>query len=71
MGRDYLSELKTMTPKEMQALSGELREKIVSAVSKNGGHLASNLGMVEATIALHHVFDSPHYCRWWAPVIRA
>ncbi|MBR2944746.1 MAG: 1-deoxy-D-xylulose-5-phosphate synthase [Clostridia bacterium] len=60
MGRDYLSELKTMTPKEMQALSGELREKIVSAVSKNGGHLASNLGMVEATIALHHVFDSPH-----------
>lgn len=58
--RDYLSEIKNMSFKEMQALSGELREKIIATVSKNGGHLASNLGMVEATVALHHVFDSPN-----------
>ncbi len=58
--RDYLSEIKNMSLKEMNTLSGELREKIITAVSKNGGHLASNLGMVEATVALHHVFDSPN-----------
>lgn len=59
-GRDYLSEIKEKSFKELGTLSGELREKIIDVVSKNGGHLASNLGMVEATIALHRVFDSPN-----------
>lgn len=57
--RDYLNELKNMSFKEMHALGDELREKIITVVAQNGGHLASNLGMVEATLALHYVFDSP------------
>lgn len=58
-GRDYLNEIKNMSTKELNGLCTELREKIIKAVSKNGGHLASNLGMVEATVALHTVFNSP------------
>jgi len=41
-------------------LAEEMRKEILSSVSQNGGHLASNLGMVEATIAVHRVFDSPN-----------
>ncbi|GHV08009.1 hypothetical protein FACS189485_19000 [Spirochaetia bacterium] len=44
---------------ELNRLAVELRETIVSTVSRNGGHLASNLGVVELTIALHRVFNSP------------
>ncbi len=51
------NKIKQMSPDELQALSKSIREKIIDTVSKNGGHLASNLGMVEATIALHKVFD--------------
>ena len=58
--RDILSELKTMSYKQMTALSQEIREKIIDTVSQNGGHLSSNLGMVEATVALHKVFNSPN-----------
>ncbi len=58
--RDILKELKGMSYKQLTALSQEIREKIIDTVSKNGGHLSSNLGMVEATVALHKVFDSPN-----------
>ncbi len=44
---------------ELTRLAGEIREEIVSTVSRNGGHLSSNLGVVELTIALHRVFQSP------------
>ena len=44
---------------ELERLCAEIREEIISTVSKNGGHLASNLGVVELTIALHYVFDLP------------
>ncbi|MBQ8551899.1 MAG: 1-deoxy-D-xylulose-5-phosphate synthase [Clostridia bacterium] len=53
------SDIKHLTNKETEALAAEIRETIIGTVSTNGGHLASNLGMVEATIALHRVFDSP------------
>ena len=53
------SELKKMTIKELNALAEELREEIIQTVSEHGGHLASNLGMVELTLALHYVFDAP------------
>ncbi len=53
------SDLKALQDKELSALAGEIREKMVSSAAESGGHLASNLGMVEATIALHRVFDSP------------
>lgn len=52
-------DLKTLTLEELDELSLELREKIIDTVSKNGGHLASNLGVVELTLALHRVFDCP------------
>jgi 1-deoxy-D-xylulose-5-phosphate synthase len=54
-----LQELKTLNFADLNRLAGEIRELIVSTVSRNGGHLASNLGVVELTIALHRVFDSP------------
>lgn len=57
--RDYLSEIKSLKVKELTPIVDEIREKIIDTVSKNGGHLASNLGMVEATVALHRVFSSP------------
>jgi len=44
---------------QLGALAGEIREELVSAVSRTGGHLGPNLGCVELTIALHRVFDSP------------
>ena len=53
------SDLKKLSAKELETLSGEIREKIVETVSQNGGHLASNLGVVELTIALHTVFNCP------------
>ncbi len=53
------SDVKKLTNKELPLLAEEVRDTIVSTVSKNGGHLASNLGAVELTIALHKVFNSP------------
>lgn len=51
------ADVKKLSPEEMAQLAGEMRERIIDAVSRNGGHLASNLGVVELTIALHAVFD--------------
>lgn len=49
-----------MSEEELQLLCDELRDFLVSHVSHTGGHLASNLGVVELTVALHHVFDTAH-----------
>lgn len=48
-----------MPLQELENLADELREEIVYTVSKTGGHLSSNLGVVELTISLHYVFDTP------------
>ncbi len=53
-------DLKSMSYSELNELAAELRERIIDAVSQNGGHLASNLGVVELTIAIHRVFSLPH-----------
>ncbi len=53
------AQLKSMTLKELLALCEEAREVITRTVLKNGGHLSSNLGTVELTVALHYVFDFP------------
>jgi 1-deoxy-D-xylulose-5-phosphate synthase len=53
------SDLKKLSIKELKRLADEIREAIVYRVSKNGGHLASNLGVIELTIALHYIFNSP------------
>ncbi len=54
------ADLKKLSVDELNKLSEELRKKIVDTVSKNGGHLASNLGVVELTLAIHSVFDAPN-----------
>ena len=56
---DSLSEekIKSLSPEERQVLCAELRDKIINTVAVNGGHLASNLGVVELTVALLSVFD--------------
>ena len=51
--------LRRMDEKELQKLCGELREFIIEGVSHTGGHLSSNLGLVELTVALHRVFEVP------------
>ena len=54
------SDIKELSQKQIDELAQEIRTKIIETVSKNGGHLASNLGVVELTLALHRVFDSPN-----------
>lgn len=51
--------LKRLSKPKLEQLASEIRQELVARVSANGGHLASNLGVVELTIALHRVFDSP------------
>lgn len=53
------SDIKQMSLSELGVLCDEIRHKLISTVSKNGGHLASNLGVVELTVAMHKVFSSP------------
>ncbi|NLB38083.1 MAG: 1-deoxy-D-xylulose-5-phosphate synthase, partial [Clostridiales bacterium] len=52
-------DLKRLSDRQVQALLPEIREAIIEAVAQCGGHLASNLGAVELTVALHRVFDTP------------
>jgi 1-deoxy-D-xylulose-5-phosphate synthase len=52
-------DIKTLSLMALQNLAGEIRQRIIDVMSVNGGHLASNLGSVELTLALHKVFDSP------------
>lgn len=52
--------LKKLKKKELIKLAEEIRSFLIENISKTGGHLASNLGVVELTIALHTIFDSPH-----------
>lgn len=53
-------DIKDFSQEEVNQLCGEIRERLIETVSQNGGHLASNLGVVELTVALHRVFNSPH-----------
>lgn len=56
---DSPADLRGLSREQLPALADELRDYIVNAVSRTGGHLSSNLGTVELTIALHYVFDTP------------
>ncbi len=55
-----VSDLRKLSVDELNELAGEIREYIIDVVSENGGHLASSLGVVELTLALHYVFKTPH-----------
>ena len=58
-------DIKNLSYEEVSKLAEDIRSEIVSTVSKNGGHLSSNLGVVDLTIALHRVFDSPKDAIIW------
>lgn len=53
-------DLKPLSIEELEHLSGELRQFLIDSVLDSGGHFASGLGVVELTVALHHVFNTPH-----------
>jgi len=54
------ADLRRMDRRELKRLAGELRGFVLDSVSRTGGHLSSNLGTVELTLALHYVFETPH-----------
>ena len=56
---DSPADLRVLPPDDLPKLAAELRDFLVESVARTGGHLASNLGAVELTIALHYVFDTP------------
>ncbi len=56
---DSPQDLKKLSREELPRLAEEIREEIINTVSRTGGHLASSLGVVELTIALHYVFNTP------------
>jgi 1-deoxy-D-xylulose-5-phosphate synthase len=62
---DSPADLRALAPDQLVQLSGEIREFIVAAVTATGGHLGSNLGVVELTLALHRTFDSPRDLLLW------
>jgi len=56
---DSPSAIKRLTIPQLEALAAEIRERLIHSVSKTGGHIGPNLGVVELTIAMHYVFDTP------------
>jgi 1-deoxy-D-xylulose-5-phosphate synthase len=62
---DSPADLKRLDIRELRALAEEIRQRIIATVTRNGGHLSSNLGVVELTLALHRSFDSPRDAIVW------
>jgi 1-deoxy-D-xylulose-5-phosphate synthase len=62
---DGPADLKRLEPEQLEPLATEIREFLIDAVSRTGGHLGPNLGVVELTMAVHRVFDSPHDAIIW------
>ena len=56
---NFPSDLKKISESDLQKVADELREETISAVSETGGHLGASLGVVELTVALHYVFNTP------------
>ena len=57
---DSPDDMKSLTPEQLHLLSKELRQYIIEIVSSNPGHFGASLGVVELTVALHHVFNAPY-----------
>ena len=57
---NFPSDLRKISEKDLQKVSDEVRKEMISAVSETGGHLGAGLGVVELTVALHYVFDTPN-----------
>ncbi len=57
---NFPSDIKKLSSSELQKLADEVREELINAVSETGGHLGAGLGVVELTVALHYIFDTPN-----------
>ena len=57
---NFPSDIKKLTQSELRKLADEVREELIDAVSETGGHLGAGLGVVELTVALHYIFDTPN-----------
>ena len=57
---NFPADLRKLSESQLQDLSNELRAEMINAVSQTGGHLGAGLGVVELTVALHYVFDTPN-----------
>jgi len=57
---NYPADFRSFTPHELKGLCSDVREYLIEVVSRTGGHLGAGLGAVELTVALHHVFNTPH-----------
>jgi len=64
-GIEYPSDLRGVAPERLRQVADELRAETISAVSVTGGHLGAGLGVVELTVALHYVFDTPNDVLIW------
>ena len=61
----YPADIRQIEKAQLPQLADELRSEMISAVSQSGGHLGSGLGVVELTVAIHHVFDTPNDILVW------
>ncbi|HEX4182086.1 MAG TPA: 1-deoxy-D-xylulose-5-phosphate synthase N-terminal domain-containing protein, partial [Caulobacteraceae bacterium] len=59
------ADIRALNVTQLRQLADELRAETIDAVSQSGGHLGSGLGVVELTVALHHVFDTPNDIVIW------
>ena len=57
---NFPTDIKKLKQSELKILADELREELIDAVSQTGGHLGAGLGVVELTVALHYVFNTPN-----------
>ena len=56
---NFPSDIKKLSVNELQKLSDEVRTELIDTVSETGGHLGAGLGVVELTVALHYIFNTP------------
>ena len=57
---NFPSDLKNLSSSQLKILAEEVRSEMIDAVSETGGHLGAGLGVVELTVALHHIFNTPN-----------
>ena len=57
---NFPSDLRKLSEDDLQKVSDEVREEMISAVSETGGHLGAGLGVVELTVVLHYIFNTPN-----------
>ena len=57
---NFPSDIKKLSKSDLKKLSEELRAELINVVSETGGHLGAGLGVVELTVALHYIFDTPN-----------